>query len=68
MKKAVKNAEYILHAAAFVSPATDYYPDMAWDININDTKNIIEAIRDQNNLNNVKLIYRHCSSNWYTSF
>ena len=40
-----KKADIIVHIAAFVPPAADYYPKKAMDINFGSTKNIIDAIK-----------------------
>ncbi len=41
----VKEADLVLHIAAFVSPAADYYPEKAMKNNYGSTKNIIEAVK-----------------------
>ena len=42
--KCVKGCDLILHIAAFVSPAADYYPKQAMKVNYGSTRNIINAI------------------------
>lgn len=37
--KCVEKSDLILHVAAFVSPAADYYPDKTMQVNIGSTKN-----------------------------
>lgn len=56
VKKALVGADYIFHLAAFVSPEADYNPELAWDINVGSTVNILKAV-DELNLKDVKLIY-----------
>lgn len=53
----VKQADIVLHIAAFVSPAADYYPDKAMKINFGSTKNIIDAIIDQGREREVRFVY-----------
>ena len=52
----VKEADIVLHIAAFVSPAADYYPDKAMKNNLGSTKNIVDAIIDQGRELEVKLV------------
>ena len=40
----VKGCDIVLHIAAFVSPAADYYPARAMKVNYGSTINIIKAI------------------------
>ncbi len=44
VKKIVKDCDMVIHIAAFVSPAADYYPDKAMKVNLGSTKNFIRAI------------------------
>ena len=53
----VKNADIILHVAALVSPMADYQPKLAMKINYGSMKNIIEAIREQGRMDEVKVVY-----------
>lgn len=53
----VKNADIVLHIAAFVSPQADYYPDKAMKINYGSALNIINAIKKQRRENEVRLVY-----------
>lgn len=53
----VKEADIILHIAAFVSPAADYYPKKAMDINFGSTKNIIAAIKELGREEAIKFVY-----------
>lgn len=56
VKEALKNVDYILHVAAFVSPQADYEPEKAWNINVGSTENILKAINELE-IYNVKLVY-----------
>ena len=52
----VKNADIILHIAAFVSPAADYYPDRAMKNNLGSTKNLIRAIKESGRPDEIKFV------------
>jgi nucleoside-diphosphate-sugar epimerase len=52
----VRNADLILHVAALVSPAADYYPALAMKVNSGGMRNLIEAIRTQGRMDAVKLV------------
>jgi len=54
---AIKDIDIILHTAALVSPLADKYPKLAYEINFNGTKNIVEAIIENNQQNITKLVY-----------
>jgi nucleoside-diphosphate-sugar epimerase len=51
----VKEADLILHVAAFVSPAADYHPQQAMKINYGSMRNLIGAIQEQGRTDSVKL-------------
>jgi nucleoside-diphosphate-sugar epimerase len=57
VQKAVGLAEIVLHVGAFVSPAADKHPDLAWQINYGGTKNIVDAILGREDRDQVKLVY-----------
>ena len=40
----VKDCDMVIHIAAFVSPAADYFPKKAMEVNYGSTKNFINAI------------------------
>ena len=52
----VQNADIILHVAAFVSPAADYFPEQAMKVNYGSMKNLIRAISEQGRMEDVKLV------------
>ncbi len=52
----VKEADIVLHIAAFVSPAADYFPQKAMDNNFSSTKNIIDAIKEQGRADEVRFV------------
>ncbi|HRX58192.1 MAG TPA: NAD(P)-dependent oxidoreductase [Eubacteriales bacterium] len=53
----VDGADVILHVAAFVSPAADYYPGEAMKINFGSTRNLIRAVYEQKRENDVRFVY-----------
>ena len=55
--KCVEKSDLILHVAAFVSPAADYYPEKAMKVNYGSTKNLITAIKEQGRADEVKFVY-----------
>lgn len=54
--RCVTNVDYVVHCAAFISPAADRYPKEAMQINYGGTLNIIKAIKAQPNQDEIKLI------------
>jgi nucleoside-diphosphate-sugar epimerase len=52
----VKGCNIVLHIAAFVSPAADDYPELAMQINYGSTINIINAIKEQPNWQQIRLV------------
>ena len=55
--RCVELSDIVLHVAAFVSPAADYYPKQAMATNYGSTQNIIKAIWEQKRQNEVKFVY-----------
>lgn len=53
----VKRSDLCLHIAAFVSPQADYYPKKAMENNYGSTRNIIEAIHEQDRADSYKFVY-----------
>ncbi len=53
----VKRSDLCLHIAAFVSPQADYYPKKAMENNYGSTRNIIEAIHEQDRTDSYKFVY-----------
>lgn len=54
--KGVINADFVLHAAAFIPPAADHFPDKAMEINIGAARNIVKAIKAQPDPDSIKLV------------
>ena len=57
VKKAVADADIVLHAGALVSPVADRFPELAWNVNYLGTKNIADAILERYDIDMVKLLY-----------
>lgn len=57
IKRCVDGADYVLHIGAMVSPAADKYPEQTLYTNIGSTLNIIKAIKEQPNPDQVHLAY-----------
>lgn len=53
----VTGVDYVLHVAAFISPAADHQPEKAMEINCGTTKHIINAIKAQPDPDSIKLVY-----------
>ena len=54
--EAVTGADFILHPAAFIPPAADHNPDLAWKVNVGAAENIVKAIKAQPDPDAVKLV------------
>ncbi|MDD3213444.1 MAG: NAD(P)-dependent oxidoreductase [Eubacteriales bacterium] len=52
----VRDVDIILHVAALVSPTADYYPELAMKVNYGSMKNLLRAIREQERMEEVKLV------------
>lgn len=57
VKACVNGADIILHVGAFVSPAADDHPDLAMKINYGSTVNILNAVKEQPDPDQIKLVY-----------
>ena len=56
VRNAVKDCDMVIHVAAFVSPAADYYPKKAMEVNYGSTKNFIKAIYELGQENKTKYV------------
>jgi hypothetical protein len=54
----VKGADYVLHIGGMVSPQADFYPEKTLKVNVESAKNIIRAIHEQPNKDEIGAIYR----------
>lgn len=57
LREPVRNADFIIHMAAVVSPAADKLPELAMEVNYNGTRNLISAIKDEGREDSVKLVF-----------
>jgi len=57
VKNAVDEVDIVLHVGALVSPMADHKPDLAWKVNFDGTKNIVDALRARSDSDKVKLVY-----------
>ena len=53
----VHGCEYIVHAAGVIPPTSDHYPTRTLKTNIDGTKNIVDAILNDFDADNIHLIY-----------
>ena len=56
VKKAVDGVDIVLHVGALVSPTADKNPTLAWKINYEGTKNIVDAILACSDCDKVKFV------------
>lgn len=49
LKKALKNVNSIIHLAAILAPTTEKKPELAYDVNVGGTKNLVEVASLQEN-------------------
>ncbi|MHA1819535.1 MAG: NAD-dependent epimerase/dehydratase family protein [Promethearchaeota archaeon] len=57
---AVSNKDVVVHLAAIIPPLSERQPELAYDVNVNGTKNIVEAIKnseDSEGLGHPKLVF-----------
>ncbi|MBP5651876.1 MAG: NAD(P)-dependent oxidoreductase [Lachnospiraceae bacterium] len=55
--KCISMSDMVLHIAAFVSPAADYYPKKAMENNYGSVVNLIELIKSQGKKDTCKFVY-----------
>lgn len=53
----VERSDMVVHIAAFVSPAADYYPRKAMEVNYGSTKSLLRAIREQGRDDSYRFVY-----------
>ncbi|MBY9079084.1 NAD(P)-dependent oxidoreductase [Paenibacillus sp. HN-1] len=56
VSECMKNTDIVLHVAALVSPAADYHPKLAMQVNYGSMRNIIQAIEEQGRMGEVKVV------------
>ena len=55
VKKAVDGADAVIHAAAVIPPDADHHPELAWEVNVGGTQNLLTAIKKQDSV--PRLVY-----------
>ena len=53
----VTGADYVLHVGGLVSPAADYFPKRTLFTNVTAMKNIVDAVKAQEDPDSVKVVY-----------
>ncbi|MBN1950272.1 MAG: NAD(P)-dependent oxidoreductase [Bacteroidales bacterium] len=56
VQKAVCFADIVLHVGALVSPMADRHPELAWKVNFEGTRNIVDALLSRPDKDQVKLV------------
>ncbi|WP_242964950.1 NAD-dependent epimerase/dehydratase family protein [Scatolibacter rhodanostii] len=57
VERCVRDADIVLHVGAFVSPAADYYPEVAMQVNYGSSVNIIKAIKALRQEQKTRFVY-----------
>lgn len=57
VKRAMGEADIVLHIGGMVSPMADHYPKMTMDVNVSGARNIVEAIKERPDANDVHAVY-----------
>ena len=57
VKQAVAQADIVLHVGALVSPKADRLPDLAWKVNFEGTKHLVDAVLARADRDHVKFLY-----------
>lgn len=55
--KCVEGSDVVLHIGGMVSPAADYYPKKTLQVNTTAAKNIVEAVKAQDNRDDIRVVY-----------
>src|SRR5512139_2359046 len=54
--RCMHGVDFVLHAAALISPAADRNPEQAWKINVGSAENIVRAIKAQPAPDSIRLV------------
>lgn len=57
VKRGISGCSFVLHMGGMVSPKADFVPKETFDTNINGAKNIVRAIKEEKNPDDVKVVY-----------
>ena len=55
--KAVSGSDYVLHIGGMVSPYADDKPQTTHDVNVHGAENVVRAIKEQPNRDDIKVVY-----------
>lgn len=53
----VEGCDIVLHVGGMVSPAADYFPKKTLEVNVTAMKNIVKAVKAQENPDSIKVVY-----------
>lgn len=56
-RRAVRNVDIVLHLAALVSPLADKHPQLAMEVNLGSTYNLLHAIKEEKKDKDIKFLY-----------
>ena len=57
VRKAANGVDIVLHVGALVSPAADHNPELAWKVNYEGTKNLVDVILERDDRDHLKLVF-----------
>ncbi len=57
IKKGIDGVSYVLHIGGLVSPSADYLPKKTFETNIVAAENIVKAVKDQENPDDIIVVY-----------
>ena len=57
VKKCVEGCNFVLHIGGLVSPTADYLPIKTMKVNISAAENIVRAVKEQPNADDIKVVY-----------
>lgn len=57
VERAVGDADVVLHIGGMVSPKADWYPELTLKVNIEGTRNVVEAVKKAEQKKDVALVY-----------
>lgn len=57
VRKAMGDASVVLHMGGMVSPMADRFPEKTMEVNVEGTRNVVEAVKARNDRDDVRLVY-----------
>ena len=57
VKAACNGCDYVLHIGGMVSPVADYLPLKTMEVNVKAAENIVRAVKEQKNPDDIKVVY-----------